>query len=47
MPHIDVLNLDYYDLTISALAGKLGEWACEDYAVCGGYDYTAETAVGK
>jgi len=46
VPHIDVLNPDYYDLTISALAGKLGEWACEDYVhVCGGYDYTAETSV--
>ena len=48
VPHIDVLNPEYYDLTISALAGKLGEWACEDYVhVCGGYDYTAETAVGE
>jgi len=46
VPHIDLLNPDYYDLTISALAGKLGEWACEDYVhVCGGYDYTAETGI--
>ena len=46
VPHIDVLNPDYYDLTISALAGKLGEWACEDYvAFCSGYDHTAPTSV--
>ena len=31
VPHIDIFNPEYYDLTISALAGKLGEWACEDY----------------
>ena len=46
MPHIDVLNPEYYDLTISALAGKLGEWACEDYiAFCSGYDHTAPTQI--
>ncbi len=46
VPHIDVLNPEYYDLTISALAGKLGEWACEDYvAFCSGYDHTAPTGI--
>ena len=46
VPHIDVLNPEYYDLTISALAGKLGEWACEDYiAFCSGYDHTAPTQI--
>ena len=46
VPHIDVLNPEYYDLTISALAGKLGEWACEDYVtICGGYDHTAPTQI--
>ena len=46
VPHVDVLNPEYYDLTISALAGKLGEWACEDYvAFCSGYDHTAPTSV--
>lgn len=48
VPHVDVLNPDYYDLTISALAGKLGEWACEDYvAFCSGYDHTAPTSVSE
>ena len=46
VPHIDVLNPEYYDLTISALAGKLGEWACEDYVTfCSGYDHTAPTGI--
>lgn len=46
VPHIDVFNPEYYDLTISALAGKLGEWACEDYvAFCSGYDHTAPTGI--
>ena len=46
VPHIDILNPEYYGLTISALAGKLGEWACEDYvAFCSGYDHTAPTSV--
>ena len=46
VPHI--LSPENYDLTLSALAGKLGEWACEDYVqVCGGYDYTAETGTSK
>jgi len=46
VPHVDVLNPEYYDLTISALAGKLGEWACEDYvAFCSGYDHTAPTQI--
>ena len=35
-------------MTISSLAGKLGEWSCEDYVpVCGEYDYTAETGLGE
>ena len=46
VPHIDVLNPEYYDLTISALAGRLGKWACEDYiAFCSGYDHTAPTHI--
>ena len=46
VPHIDILNPEYYDLTISALAGKLGEWACEDYVTfCSGYDHTAPTHI--
>ena len=46
VPHIDILSPEYYDLTISALAGKLGEWACEDYVTfCSGYDHTAPTTV--
>ena len=46
VPHIDGLNPEYYDLTISALAGKLGEWACADYiAFCSGYDHTAPTQI--
>lgn len=44
VPHL--YNNADYDLTLSALAGKLGEWACEDYVpICGGYDYNAETGV--
>lgn len=44
VPHI--FNDTYYDLTLSTVAGKLGEWACEGYVpVCGGYDYTAKTSV--
>lgn len=44
VPHIDIFNPGYYDLTLSALAGKLGEWACEDYVpICGDYDYEAES----
>ena len=46
VPHLDPLNPQYYDLTLGTVAGKLGEWACEDYVpVCGEYDYTAETSV--
>ena len=46
VPHIDILNPEYYYLTISALAGKLGEWACEDYVtLCSGYDHTAPTHI--
>lgn len=46
VPHI--FDATYYDLTLSTVAGKLGEWACEDYVpVCGGYDYTAETFVSS
>ena len=46
VPHI--FDATYYDLTLSTVAGKLGEWACEDYVpVCGGYDYTAETSVAS
>lgn len=46
-PHVPHLySASNYDLTLSALAGKLGEWACADYVpVCGGYDYTAATGV--
>lgn len=44
VPHI--FDETYYDLTLSTVAGKLGEWACEGYVpVCGGYDYTAKTSV--
>ena len=36
----------HYDLTLSSIAGKLGEWACEDYvSICGEYDYTADSGV--
>lgn len=44
VPHVwDPQN---YDLTLSALAGKLGEWSCENYVpICGEYDYTAATEV--
>ena len=46
VPHI--FDETYYDLTLSTVAGKLGEWACEGYVpVCGGYDYTAETSVSN
>jgi hypothetical protein len=46
-PHVPHLySASNYDLTLSALAGKLGEWACTDYVpVCGGYDYSAATGV--
>jgi len=46
VPH--VWDPAYYDLTLSTLAGKLGEWSCENYVpVCGEYDYTAETSVDE
>ena len=46
VPH--VWDPTYYDMTVSSLAGKLGEWSCEDYVpVCGEYDYTAETGLGE
>ena len=46
VPHI--FDATYYDLTLSTVAGKLGEWACDGYVpVCGGYDYTAETSISK
>lgn len=45
VPH--VWDPTYYDLTLSSLAGKLGEWSCENYVpVCGEYDYTAATSLG-
>jgi poly(3-hydroxybutyrate) depolymerase len=44
VPH--VWDPVYYDLTLSSLAGKLGEWSCDNYVpVCGEYDYTATTSV--
>ena len=39
VPHIDALNPDYYDLTLSSIAGQLSSWSCSNYApICGGYD---------
>lgn len=46
MPH--VVDPTTYDLTLSSLAGKLGEWSCENYVpICGEYDYTAATDVDE
>lgn len=39
VPHM--LDPVSYGLTLSALAGKLGEWSCVNYdPICGAYDYT-------
>ena len=44
VPH--VVDPSTYGLTLSSLAGKLGEWSCENYVpICGEYDYTAATEV--
>ncbi len=46
VPH--VVDPTTYDLTLSSLAGKLGEWSCENYVpICGEYDYTAATDVDE
>ena len=46
VPH--VVDPSTYGLTLSSLAGKLGEWSCENYVpICGEYDYTAATEVSE
>lgn len=46
VPH--VVDPSTYGLTLSSLAGKLGEWSCDNYVpICGEYDYTAATAVSE